>query len=311
MSKSWEIKPVPAARCDEALAFLTAGASGDGLTIARTEALKSLLQARGQYPPALWRARTSRRSVAVAMVMESPGRTGMLLHASACAEGLEQEALAQTIAAASKDALERRRLAFVQVMLDPHDKHDIAAVGAAGYELLAGLVNMQLDLTSPAFPWQTGALAWRSYGEFSEQELADLIAATYEGSLDCPRLSGLRGMADVLESHRACGVFSPASWWIVARDGRSVGCILVNDSASGQTAEIVYVGVTPAHRRQGIGRAMLRRAAADARQRHRSALLLAVDEQNHYAKRLYQAEGYRQTHHQLAFIMTPPAAGKG
>jgi ribosomal protein S18 acetylase RimI-like enzyme len=305
MSPAWEIEPAPPFRCDEALVLLAAGASDDGLTAARAEALKKLLQARGQYPPRLWWARRGRQALAAAMVMESPGRMGMLLHASARAAGVDKEALARTIAAASRDALERGGLAFVQALLAPHEGHDVAAVRASGFELLAVLTYMRLDLAGDVLPAQAGAVGWRSYGEFDERELADLIAATYEGSLDCPRLSGLRSMADVLESHKACGVFRPESWWIAVKEGSSAGCILVNDSASRQTAEVVYMGVVPAHRRQGLGRAMLRRAAADARRHRRSALLLAVDERNLHAKSLYETEGYRQTHRQLAFIMTP------
>jgi ribosomal protein S18 acetylase RimI-like enzyme len=311
MSTAWQVQPVPPDRCDEAMMLLMAGASDDGLAAVRAEALKALLQRRGQYPPRLWWARQNRRTVAAAMVMDSPGRSGILLHASADAAGVEREALAETASAASRDALQRRGLAFVQAMFDPRETWEMDMVLAAGFEFLAGLVHMKLELTSFSPSWQKAGLSWQRFGEFSEGQLADLIAATYDGSLDCPRLSGLRGMSDVLESHKACGVFHPASWWIVVVEGTPVGCVLVNDSASGQTAEVVYLGVVATYRRRGVARAMLRRASDEAYRRRRSALLLAVDEENHHAMRLYEEEGFRNTHRQWAFFMTPAMASKG
>jgi ribosomal protein S18 acetylase RimI-like enzyme len=239
------------------------------------------------------------------MVMETPGRIGALLFASPQAAGVNEEALIETITAASRDALAGRGLAFVQAMFDPQEAREIAVVGTAGLDLLAELAHMQLDLTHSPSPWPIDGLTWQRWGEFSERELGDVIASTYVGSMDCPRLSGLRDATEVLESHKSCGVFCPDSWWIARKDGHSVGCVLVNDSASAQTAEVVYIGVVAAHRRQGVGRAMLRRAADVAYRRRRSALLLAVDEQNRSAKALYEAEGFRQTRRQLAFIMTP------
>ena len=291
--------------------LLMAGASDDGLAAIRAEALKALLRTRGQYPPRLWWARRNRRTVATAMVIDSPGRSGILLHACPDSAGVEGEALAETVAAASRDALQHRGLAFVQAMFDPHQTAEMDMVQAGGFEFLAGLVNMKLELTTFTPSWQKAGLEWRRFGEFSEGQLADLIAATYDGSLDCPRLSGLRGMSDVLEAHKACGVFHPASWWMVVVEATPVGCVLVNDSVSGQTGEVVYLGVVAAHRRRGVARAMVRRAADDAYRRRHTALLLAVDEENHHAMRLYEEEGFRQTHRQWAFFMTAKMASRG
>jgi GNAT superfamily N-acetyltransferase len=130
-----------------------------------------------------------------------------------------------------------------------------------------------------------------------------VIAGTYEESLDCPVLCGLRELSDVLASHRASGVFSPETWWIAYISGRAAGCVLVNGSGTGaEDMDLVYMGVVRDFRGRGLGRAMVRRAAGWARRHRRAALTVAVDALNVYAKAIYDRQGFRQTVRRLAYM---------
>lgn len=245
--------------------------------------------------------------MAAASVCRSPGRTGMLFHSPADATGVKRDALKALCRTAAEDALSGG-LSLVQSLELPEAEADAEILQAAGFERLAELVYMRAA-TGGVSETARGDVSWRRCGEFTERELAAVISQTYVGSLDCPGLSGVRDVADVIRGHKASGVFSPETWWIVDRGGEAAGCVLVNDSSARPSSEIVYLGVVRSHRGAGIGEALVRRAAAGARKRGREALTLAVDAANAPARQVYEAIGFRPTERRVSWIMTARQAG--
>jgi len=301
MTGEVEIQAVGAGDQMRALEFLLAGDARDALTSARAEELRRLVRRRaGAGAELLW-ARRGDKCLAAAMVMKNPGRVGMLLHSPPSAAGVDREALAAVIRTASREAL-AEDLVLVQTLVDQGSTDCPALLKSAGFSLLATLVYMRLSPLSRCESPAAG-LQWRSGDQYDQRELERVIAQTYNGSLDCPALTGVRTIADVIECHKASGIYRPQSWWIVHLGRMAAGCILMNDSAVPQTAEIVYLGVVPACRGRGLGRAMLRHAAADARSRGLRAIELAVDDANAYAMRLYESEGFRAARRQWAYVM--------
>jgi len=201
-----------------------------------------------------------------------------------------------------QDAL-RSGLSVVQALLLPDAAPDVAMLESAGYRRLAELIYMRLNLASAPAPRDDPELTWRDYQQFEPAELAEVITATYEGSLDCPALCGLRRASDAIAGHKATGIFRPQTWWIVEQNGRPAGCALLNDSKTDGVCELVYLGVVPSFRGRGLGRTMLRRAASEARASGRIAMTLAVDSHNIYARRLYDGEGFRVTGRRFAYAM--------
>ncbi|MGA2266572.1 MAG: GNAT family N-acetyltransferase [Phycisphaerae bacterium] len=318
MSPPVTVSPVPAAAQRQALEFLLGGARRDVLIAARAEALGEHLRSQGRRGD-LWWACVGRRCVAAAMVVHNPGRTGLLLYSPAEAAGVDRQALAAASRAAAQEGLSQGA-ALVQVMVEDGNDADLAMVQAAGFSPLARLAHMRLALAwaaggespgpSSGPRGRAGEISWRSAEQFSMEELASVITATYEDSLDCPPLHGRRSIDDVITCHRASGVFRPRSWWIVDVGGAAAGCVLMNDSTAGYSAEIVYLGVAPRFRGQGLGRCMLRHAAADAKARGLERIELAVDDKNSYAKRLYESEGYRVMRRQWAYVLFPNASAR-
>ena len=122
--------------------------------------------------------------------------------------------------------------------------------------------------------------------------LLPLIEATYEGTLDCPLLNGLRTTADVVTSYRAVGAHRP-DLWLLARCGQEdVGCLLLADHPEAGNLELVYLGITPLARGRGYGLTLVKHALAVARQLPRERVVLAVDAANTPAIRLYEAAGF-------------------
>jgi len=169
------------------------------------------------------------------------------------------------------------------------------------------LVNMVLDfdLSVPppsAFPppWK-----WRNHHDFSDEELIGVIHATYENSLDCPLLKGLRSGEDIIAAHKSSGKYTPNAWWLAdTPDGEPAGCLLVNDQPREKAANIVYLGVTTPHRGKGLGRKMTQHAIAITRRRNLLSLTLAVDSQNIYAVNIYESEGFVKTTQRIAHVFT-------
>jgi ribosomal-protein-alanine N-acetyltransferase len=80
--------------------------------------------------------------------------------------------------------------------------------------------------------------------------------------------------------------------YLAGQAGSPAGFILVRDL--GEEAEILSVGVLPAMRRLGIGRALLDAVIAHARQRRIGSIVLEVATDNAAARRLYGAVGFGQ-----------------
>ena len=307
------IEPVPADEVGRTLRFLVAGQRRDVSVALRAEAYERMM-ALANGPWRFWRARRAGGPVAASLVIPSPGGVGMVFHSPPRAPGVEAESVAPVVREASAESL-RDGVSFVQSLVAPTRSEDTAMLAAAGFRRLAELVYMHLDLRSAAAA-QTGELdgqvVWRSYGQFGEAELADAIARTYEQSLDCPGLYGLRKLPEVIEGHKASGLFSPKSWWIAEMSDQAAGVALINDSSSSPgDAELVYMGVARPWRGRGLGRALVDRAIEWGRRGRREFLTVAVDSGNVHARRVYDAAGFRETDRRLAFIFSAASMESG
>jgi len=99
-----------------------------------------------------------------------------------------------------------------------------------------------------------GPLNYEPYRPANHDRLVRVIEASYEGTLDCPALDGLRTTADVLDGYQATGLFSPERWLIVGHDGRDVGCLILTDHPHDQNWELIYMGLVSAARGRGWGK---------------------------------------------------------
>ncbi len=310
MSRETEIAPVPEGATSETLRFLAGGRRRDIPTAVRAEAFERMIDRCGGRCR-FWWARRDGRCVAASLAVAGPGRVGMLSHSPLAAPGVDGGCVAAVVERAGRQAL-GDGLAFIQSLLAPALRADSEMLVSAGFRRLAELLYMRLDLAERVAAKGEERCTWRSFRRYTEEELSSVIEATYEQSFDCPPLRGLRPLSDVIEGHKASGVFSPRSWWIAGVEHRPAGCILVNDSTvSPGEMDLVYMGVAREFRGRGIGRAMVRRAARWARRRKRRALTVAVDTENTYAKRIYDQSGFRETFRRVAYILPRESLAAG
>ena len=232
-----------------------------------------------------------------ALPMVSPGRTMLLFAAPASVSD-------PAAMAAGADLVCRHHVArgvqLAQVLLDPADSATADVYLAAGFEPVAELLYLQKPVRrSVSVPPVPAGVRVEHYGPTTHAGFADAILASYQDSLDCSPLNGVRDIEDVIAGHRAAGEFDPADWFLVTDavagpTGPPPGVLLLSRTTAGDGMELVYLGLSPAARGRGLGNYLVKLAEARSSARKLRHLSLAVDAVNAPALHLYHRHGFQQ-----------------
>lgn len=265
-----------------------------------------------------WTAAARLRPAPAIGLPEAAHRERITLIDHACAQVARPDGLNATLA---------------QTLLEPREKEAALAFRGAGFTPLGELVYMRRPLSArapisapeePDALWPDG-LALRSMENLAHSgvpaERADeLLRATLEESyvetLDCPELCGLRSVADVLDSHKAVGVYDPSLWWLLFAGEKPVGCLLLTVCPEHDSVELVYLGLSPSARGKGLGARLMTMGIARILDRHLNpdsacggpwvrgtgGLTCAVDTRNAPAMRLYKRLGFARFGQRLPFV---------
>jgi ribosomal protein S18 acetylase RimI-like enzyme len=115
---------------------------------------------------------------------------------------------------------------------------------------------------------------------------------TYEGTLDCPEVNGVRELDEIITGHRSQGTHDPARWRLVSDENGPVGVLLLAEIPEWNSLDVSYLGVVPGQRRRGIGKDMMRWSLGEALAAGCSQVTLSVDERNRPAWSLYRELGF-------------------
>ena len=180
---------------------------------------------------------------------------------------------------------------IAQAMASPVELPFINPLLRHGFRAVTRMHQFTRDLTD--FPDEPSTpLRYESYRPSLNSHFAATLERSYLDTLDCPELNGKRSLDEILAGHRGQGKFHPDFWWLALDDATPVGVLILTEMPDGSTWELAYLGIVPEYRRRGIGRAMTLHALHALRNQPASRLLLAVDERNWPALRLYQALGF-------------------
>jgi len=193
-----------------------------------------------------------------------------------------------------------------QMLLDPDEAADLSVYRAHGFTLETELFFVARSLAEPIPEGDLRGLELESFDEtHNADRFAAVIEATYQGSLDCRVLDGLRGGWEAIHSHKLSGEWDPAWWRLFRVKDEDAGVLLLNDHPDQDAVELVYFGVVPAHRGKNIGRVLMEQALVLAAGRGRSVLFAAVDAKNGYANSLYSALGFSELARRTALFRRP------
>lgn len=132
--------------------------------------------------------------------------------------------------------------------------------------------------------------------QLSTAKLARLIRKTFEGTLDLATNSPVDGLSDhLLIEYFSNGIplHHLEHWYVAELAGEAVGCLLMQMHPQ-KTMELVYMGLTPPSRKQGLGSQLVQKAQQTSLEHYCSMLVTAVDGQNHPAMRVYERAGFQR-----------------
>ena len=236
----------------------------------------------------------------------------------------------------------KARAVLAQALLEPREVDGAQAFVGAGFLRLGDLAYMRRPLPragpgraleQAANPeWPDGlrvasveSLIQGGHGaERVDAWLSQALERSYIDTRDCPELCGMRGISDVLESHRAVGVFDPSLWWIALdRAGAACACLLLSPCPEQDSVELVYLGIGPEARGKGLGSKFLafglrhlyetvlspREHAGHPRVGGAGGVTCAVDTRNTPAMKLYRHAGFERFGLRVPFVRAIPGPG--
>lgn len=307
------IEPLHCDRLGDALSLLASGRTGVAPELAIRQAVLGLGEDVDQLARGLWMAWRGNEPVAAAGVVPGAGGTAMVFvsppraadgvvasegasHGASCADAA---ALVRAACAAQP-----RQVRLFQALLTRGHEARRLALESAGFRFLAQLMYMQRrtarQVVDLALPDDLSVQTWRPA---LRDDFAAAIDASYEQTLDCPALVGMRGIDDVLEGHRAVGVFRDDLWLLVRQRGRPAGVMLMSMTGDGRTAELVYLGLCPSLRGRGLGRVLMEHGLSRAGRAGAEKMVLAVDEDNGPALKLYESLRFVAIARRTALVM--------
>jgi ribosomal protein S18 acetylase RimI-like enzyme len=255
----------------------------------------------------LWIVERGGKVLWAALPILSPGRTMLLFTPS--------EPVPADGAAAVTRLLDEvctrfaaRDIQLAQILLDPGDHLMRRIFEGRGFLRMAELIYLHAAVRRPLPP---PALAPEfsilPYSPHTHDLFAAGIIASYQNSLDCPGLNGVRNIEDVIAGHKSSGDFDPQHWVVLCErdaDARELprGVLLLSRLPRGDTVELVYLGLAPQVRGRGLAEWMMRRAFNSAAAMGVGRLSLAVDSNNAPALKLYYRFGMARIGSKLAMM---------
>ena len=269
----------------------------------RERHVKALLEAtRSAREPrdGLLAARRGGRLVGAVLSEIQAGRTAVIWPPRLLPD--EPASTGQQLMAATSELLTAKRICVAHALLQAGTEEDGRLLHAAGFELLAELIYLVSGEEHFPAPPPATPIEFEPYNPGNHRRLARAVEATYERTLDCPELNGIRRTEDVLAGYRATGVFSADRWLLVRHQGEDVGCLILADHPEQENWELVYMGLVPSARGNGWGSDITRHAQSLTRQAGRPRLVLAVDAANRPAMRMYLTLGFQAWDRRSAYL---------
>ncbi|MBM4072245.1 MAG: GNAT family N-acetyltransferase [Planctomycetes bacterium] len=217
----------------------------------------------------------------------------------------ERQSLEDQLLAAGCNWLRQRGARLAEALLGDREQPLSAALLRNGFQHMTQLIYLHHDLApeegvrgsqrTAAVDEAAVPASFRcvTFADADPQLFRDTLLKTYEGTLDCPELNGVRTIDEIIAGHRSQGRFDPARWWLIETDSTAIGVIMLSEVPDLAGWDLSYVGVVPLARRQGWGRMLTQLAIRAAHAAEARQLMVAVDARNQPALNLYKSLGFK------------------
>jgi mycothiol synthase len=230
----------------------------------------------------------------------SQGRTALLF--TGAEWSCESPAAGELVERVCADLAERD-VQLAQVLIDPAQLPARMFFSRQGFAEIAELnyLNGPAPRSAPAVSLPS-EMRFINYSETTYELFGQAILGSYKESLDCPALTGVRQIEDVIAGHKATGEFDPGLWQVLVENSRPVGVLLLSRVVGQDSLELVYLGLAREARGRGLGDLLMRSAMQQVIGTGRRRLSLAVDRKNTPALKLYYRFGLARLTSKLAMI---------
>jgi mycothiol synthase len=189
--------------------------------------------------------------------------------------------------------LRQRGARLGQCLLAPHEIAVAAPLERHGFTHVTALSYLRHSLDLPySYLLVEDRLDYEVYQPANAGLFHETLLRTYQDTLDCPEVNGVRSLEQIIEGHRAQGQHDPQRWWLASAAGQPVGVLLLTAMREWQSWDVAYVGVVPEQRRRGWGRELMHKALCSAHATEAVQVTLSVDARNRPAWDLYVGLGF-------------------
>lgn len=178
----------------------------------------------------------------------------------------------------------------------------LAALASNNFHYITDIAQMVCELSEDSGSTVGDELEFASYKLADTGRLKSLIQRSWEKSLDCAAMRGIRQIDDVLEGHYHREGYSPSHWKIIRHRQRDIGCLLLSRNQHKPEFDVVYLALSPDARGHGWGANIIQYAKQLAYSAGGKRLLLTCDVNNPPALKTYLREGLHETDRWSVFI---------
>lgn len=244
----------------------------------------------GELDPAgVFVARDAGRLLGSMVVLPVPGASALVWPPQTLGGRGHKELEDQLVRHASA-WLRQRGARLAQALLMSNEAYLAASLERNGFVHITSLWYLRHHLIDLPLATLAGKerLTYQSFDSAPRDLFEQTLLATYEQTLDCPEVNGVRTVEQIMEGHASQGRHDPDRWWLALSGRRPVGVLLVTELPEWNAWDLSYVGVVPAARGRGLGRELVCKALFEARAAEAAQLTLSVDMRNRPARNLYQ-----------------------
>jgi ribosomal protein S18 acetylase RimI-like enzyme len=128
------------------------------------------------------------------------------------------------------------------------------------------------------------------WDSLSNARICQVVNGTYDKTLDCPELDGIRTVEEVVRGYQSS---APLQLWIAqSAEKQDAGILILSDHPEHRQSELTYMGLLPTYRGRGWGGQLVRFAMEQTKTNGREKIVLAVDRRNTPAIEQYRRSGF-------------------
>ena len=234
-------------------------------------------------------AQRESRTVGVAWGQHLPGRMGQIQNVILVET--ETDETGQHLINALDEAFGEQGAFFSMMVLEEFPTRVHQWLEISGYDSLGHVETCCQPLPTANWP-ASAAIEFVSGAENKRAKLISVIEATYQQSLDCPKLQELRSTDDLLNGYQGQGFIPTDGWSFVHHDNTTVGCLLMTAFSGENYWELSYLGLIPEARGRGWGAQIVQQACSQATKGGADLLITTVDRANQPAVDIYEQLGF-------------------